>query len=360
LSPDANLPASRLSSFTAADSMAVRRLSNEELALSAAGASTDAAQKDTFDELFRRMWQTTVQWACASGADAEHRAEDAATQAWYKAWKYRRKYDPAKGCYGTWLRSIVRNETSDLLRNSYRELPMNLADEYPAPRATIVGEPSLDSLSFVFDAFEALSEEKPEFARVLALKAQGYPDRQIGELLALASPGTVGSRLFRSKQYIAGRLARQGIVFLTEHANRPVQRIGLAPLCRTGDGSFYSFCPLSGLFVLPSEASAPPGSSAVGEGFFVKVWAYPLDRFEVRIREEASTEGAIFSWNQYAVYARNGAGLHATGLWNGGEERGIEQPVPAEEPPRRHEGNRDNATFERGSLSEMLDHCPAR
>lgn len=237
----------------------------------------------------------------------QHRAEDAATQAWFKAWRYRRKYDLSKGCYGSWLGAIVRNETFDLLKIHKKEVALTSLSGDPAVgEASAIDEPELGALECVFDAYEELRREKPEFAKVLSLKAQGYPERQIGEMLALCAPGTVGSRLSRSKQYIAARLAEKGVVFLAEGGVGKLHPMGLAPLCRTGDGNFYSFSPLGGLFVLPTGAPPPPGSNAVCEGFFVKLWSYSLDRFDVRIRDETSREGAIFSWNQYSVYAKDG------------------------------------------------------
>jgi DNA-directed RNA polymerase specialized sigma24 family protein len=250
------------------------------------------------------MWRTTVEWARNAGAMSQHRAEDAATQAWFKAWKYRARFDSAKGCYGTWLGTIVRNETFDILKSQKKQVPMTLISDDPViadPNLPI--EPELSGLDFVFEAFEALSREKPEFARVLSLKAQGYPERTICEMLGIPTPGTVGSRLSRSKQFIAGWLAERGIVFLPEGAVGRIHPLGLVPLCRSGGGIFYSFSPFAGLFVLPAGASPPPGSTAVCKGFFVTVWSYPLDEFEVKVRDEVQAEEVIFSWKQYAVYA---------------------------------------------------------
>jgi DNA-directed RNA polymerase specialized sigma24 family protein len=280
--------------------------SNEDLARKAATASSESLQKVAFDELFRRMWRTTVEWAHNAGAITQHRAEDAATQAWFKAWKYRTRFDSSKGCYGTWLGTIVRNETFDILKSQRKEVPVALiSDEQVAAEPAAVADPELTGLDFVFEAFEALRREKPEFAKVVTLKAQGYPERQICEMLGMPSLGTVGSRLSRSKQFIAGWLAERGVVYLPEGAIGTIHPMGLVPLCRSGEGVFYSFSPLAGLFVLPAGASAPPGSTAVCEGFFVTVWSYPLDDFEVTIGGEGSGEKAIFRWKEYVVHEAN-------------------------------------------------------
>lgn len=278
--------------------------SNEDLAQTAATASSESLQKVAFDELFRRLWRSTIEWARHAGAMTQDRAEDAATQAWFKAWRYRTKFDRSKGCYGTWLGTIVRNETFDILKSQKKEVPMTLISDDPViadPAAVI--EPELTGLDFVFEAFEALRREKPEFARVLTLKAHGYPERQICDMLGMPSPGTVGSRLSRSKQFIAGWLAERGLVFLPEGAIGTIHPLGLVPLCRSGDGIFYNFSPLAGLFVLPAGGSAPPGATLVCQGFFVTVWSYPPNLFDVKSRDEDTSEKPVFSWKQYAVYA---------------------------------------------------------
>lgn len=342
------------------DEIAGPDTSNEGLGQAAAGASLEPAQKEAFDELFRRMWRTTVEWSHAAGAPNQHRAEDAATQAWFKAWRYRENYHPAKGSYSGWLRAIVRHETIDLLKAHNREVPGgSMTDQTAAGERTATIDSDSGALEFVFDAFRALEQSKPEFAKVLSLKAQGYRDRQIGDVLGIHRVGTVSSRLWRSKEFIAGRLADSCVVFLAEGVVGTVHPLGLTPFCRTGDGTFYRFSPLKGLFVLPSTAPPPTGARAVCDGFFVKVWSYPLEHFEVRARDQASMEGAIFSWRQFAVYARSSSRSHVTRSENGFEGGEVE--------PVRRSGapgcSRDDAQGQRsprlGPVAEVLDHCPA-
>ncbi|MGQ0678109.1 MAG: RNA polymerase sigma factor [Actinomycetota bacterium] len=286
--------------------------SNESLGGAACSARSKSVQQDAFDELFRRLWRISVEWARAAGARVHGVAEDAATQAWAKAWRYRAGYDATKGCYGTWLGAIVRNETMDLLRTLGRESSAQDARGFAGLRdVSAPPEPELGSLSFVFEAFEELRRSKPDFARVLFLKSQGYKEKQICELMAISTTGTVASRLSRSKEFIARQLAEKGVVFLLDGAIGTVHPLGLVPLCRTGEGAFYGFSPVSGLFVLPGGMSPPPGATLVCEAFLAKLWAYSLDRFEVRADDERAVnkcEGAIFSWNRYSVVLREDPG----------------------------------------------------
>lgn len=246
-----------------------------------------------------------MEWARLAGAQGQDQAEDAATQAWLRAWRYRHRYDPGRGSYGTWLGAIVRNETLDVLKAESRHQVAGpdqcIEPDSPDPRTE--EDPSWFALSYVWDAFDALGKAKPEFAAALCLKAEGYHDKQICASLGIAKVGTVGSRVSRAKQFMAEWLAGRGVVFLPAHTLGRVHPLGLHPLCRAGGGTFYSFSPLDGLFVLPISCTPPPGGSAVCDGFFVRVWAYPLQRFRVVSSEQALPEGArvIFKWNQYVV-----------------------------------------------------------
>lgn len=276
----------------------------EELAELAAGAPDPAAQREAFDELFRRLWRATVDWSCSAGAAGFDRAEDAATQAWFRAWRYRAKFDPAKGSYCSWLRRIVRNETYGLLGAGDKEVSVEDVCSLAAGRSPVEPLPSdSEGLDLLVGAFNELSLRKPEFARVLSLKVEGYRERQIGEMLGIPHMGTVASRLFRAREFVGRYLADRGVVFLPEGAIGTIHPLGLAPLCRAGDGRFYRFSPLSGLFVLPCNAGQPPHSEAVCSGFFVKVWSYPLDRFEISVGDHSPAQGAVFRWKQYVVHA---------------------------------------------------------
>lgn len=282
----------------------LQQRSNEELGRLAGQDIDETIQTDAFSELFRRLWRATVEWAGSMGGVSSHHAEDAATQAWLRAWRYRHGYDPERALYGTWLRRIVRNETVDLLNQAWhcRQRPVGETDYFQ--RADPVSQDDCDATAFCFvcEAFEALKRSKPDFAAVLSLKAEGYRDKQICLKLGLESEGTVGSRAFRAKQYMAEWLADQRVVFLPQDAVGSVHPWGLNPLCTISGGRFYSFSPLDGLFALTPQRRNPPGSVLVCTGFFIRLWAYPLDRYRVSTSPPTEqTSRVIFKWNQYLV-----------------------------------------------------------
>jgi RNA polymerase sigma-70 factor (ECF subfamily) len=284
-------------------------MSNEELGWLVGHHSNESVQREAFDELFRRLWRASVEWARSAGGGNQVQAEDASTQAWLRAWRYRHRYDPDRARYGTWMGTIVKNETLDLLKAEGRHTVLtSAATDLDQIDRHAPEEPNLFALSYVWEAFNELRKAKPEFAAVLSLKAQGYKDKQISAKLGIGKIGTVASRLFRAKKFIAEWLVERGVVYLPENTIGCVHPWGLNPLCRTTAGCFYDFSPLDGLFVLPTGEAPPPGASLVCGGFFVRVWTYPLQRFRVVTSDRDLPEPnlVIFRWNQYLVIALQG------------------------------------------------------
>jgi DNA-directed RNA polymerase specialized sigma24 family protein len=284
-------------------------LSNEELGWLTGHHSSEAIQREAFDELFRRLWSTSLESARSAGAHSQYQAEDAATQAWLRAWRYRHRYDRAKARYLTWLGAIVRNETLDLVKAELRHRVTTPAErDLPdSPDTGSLDDPDLIALSFVWEAFDALRRAKPEFAAVLSLKAQGYRDKQIGLRLGLGKVGTVASRLSRAKRFMAEWLASQGVVFLSQSSIGCVHPRGLNPLCKTEAGTFFGYSPLDGIFALPTGHAAPPGAILLCCGFFTRVWSYPTRDFRVIPSDQDPPEGTqvVFKWSHYLVVKRH-------------------------------------------------------
>jgi RNA polymerase sigma factor (sigma-70 family) len=279
---------------------------NEELGWLAARGSNEAVRRRSFEELFRRLWRATVEWSMSAGARDRGLAEDAATQAWLRAWRYRTRYDRQRSPYGAWLSTIVRNETRDLLASqSRRPVPASVEIELIDLVDGSSQEPDA-GLSFVSEALAELSTAKPDFAAALRLKAEGYPDKQIGALLGVAKEGTVASRLFRAKRFVAEWLAEQGLVLIpggdppAAHASR------LKCECRTSVGVLYSCSPRDGLFALPANSPRPPGANLVCEGFMVRVWAYDLNVFRIVTGDDVVDQERpiAFRRQQYRVVER--------------------------------------------------------
>jgi RNA polymerase sigma-70 factor (ECF subfamily) len=245
--------------------------SNEQLGTDAGHAEENRIQREAFDDLFRRLWRASVEWARAAGAGSNELAEDAATQAWLRAWRYRHRFDSQRATYAAWLRSIVRNETMDLMRTEARHSSRRSDEtiELIADPAS-VQQGDLFALSYLWEAFEELEAARPEFAAALKLKALGYPDSQIAQRSNLERVGTVGSRLFRAKRFLAERLAERGVVFLAGAADSPLG--GLNLLCRTGDGGFYQLSPGSGATLHPKGETPRTPARKVADGFGVTVY----------------------------------------------------------------------------------------
>lgn len=251
--------------------------SNEDLGALAAGKlepyAGEAAQREAFETLFRRLWRASVEWARTAYAGNRDLSEDAATQAWYRAWRYRTRYDPRRAAYATWLGAIVRNESADVRRSETRhrsragEVPEDVPDEH------CVEEPPLSALSFVWEALRELESRHPEFAAVLLMRAQGYPDKQIAQRLGIERVGTVGSRIWRAKRFVAQRLAENGVVLLPGPVDQDLVREGLVPRCRTEGGCFYSL-PSSGSLVALPQGAVRKGVEAdpVCDAFLMSVW----------------------------------------------------------------------------------------
>lgn len=238
------------------------------------GGPADARQREAFDELFRRLWRASVEWARAAGAGSQELAEDAATEAWFRAWRYRHRFDPSRAGYSTWLSAIVRNETMDLLRSesrqpagSRREDPQRL-EELPGP----VSDGDLVALAWLWEAFEQLRAVRPEHAKVLRLKALGFPDARIAEACGLRRVGTVASRLSRAKTFLAERLAERGVVYVAGRPDAELVERGLTVLCRTGEGGFYGV-ESDRLRILPDGRSPGAPWTPVGKGFRVTIWS---------------------------------------------------------------------------------------
>lgn len=247
------------------------RESNEDLGIVVGESGCPEMQRRAFEELFKRLWRASVEWARSAGGDGSE-AEDAANLAWASAWRYRHRFDPARGAYATWLRAIVRNETVDLLASESRHRHTRWSQDLgECPQEHWLQGDHTSGMGFVWEVFADLTATRPEFAEGLMLKASGFRDREIAQHLGVQKVGTVGSRLFRAKRFIADGLARRGVLFVPGDAGLGSVP-GLVQLCRTGEGVFYGLAVGSDLELLPPGRRPQKASTLVLEAFFVSVW----------------------------------------------------------------------------------------
>lgn len=125
-------------------------------------------------------------------------AEDAVQEAALKAYRNRRRYDPARPLKGWWF-AIVRNCCLDLLRRRTRTATV------PADEAALPARPSPDPSRYD-DLYQALARLSPPHREVLELRYFGACSyRDIAEALRVPQ-GTVMSRLHAARVALAALL----------------------------------------------------------------------------------------------------------------------------------------------------------
>jgi RNA polymerase sigma-70 factor, ECF subfamily len=164
-----------------------------------------------YEELVRRYQGIAHRTAyLITGRAAE--AEDAAQQAFVKAYRALDRFDPDRP-FRPWLLRIVGNEARNLRRSAGRRASMELA----LARQPEILEPSPEQ--------EALARERRELL-LRALAGLNEADRQVvalryfldlseaemAEVMDVA-PGTVKSRLSRALGRLRGSLASAGVTF---------------------------------------------------------------------------------------------------------------------------------------------------
>lgn len=187
------------------------RLPDEALALEARHGSERA-----FRELVLR-WQRPVYSLIVRRVRDRAEAEDLTQETFLKAHRALSRYDPERR-FSSWLLRIAHNAAIDALRK--RHLPtvplerpaeeegrheIEIADESrPSPEERAVGR----QLGNAFRA--AVAELRAEHREALLLRFEEQLSyEEIAELLDLPL-GTVKTFIFRARQELAKRLARQG------------------------------------------------------------------------------------------------------------------------------------------------------
>jgi RNA polymerase sigma factor (sigma-70 family) len=160
--------------------------SDEALVAGLAAGDRDAAL------VLVRRFQARVFGLALSITRDRNSAEDAAQEAFVKAWRYAASYDPRRGPVAAWILTIARNAALDQARARSRRL------DQPAPDAgdDIVGvdgiECRYEELAPLADAVRALPEEQR--AVLMATVYRGHTTREISEAWELPL-GTVKTRL---------------------------------------------------------------------------------------------------------------------------------------------------------------------
>ncbi len=138
-------------------------------------------------------------------------AEDAAQEAFVRAWRHAATYDPERGSVAAWLLRTTRNLAIDALRRRRPQPadPDRLAELAPASNATAVEDAALTS-EMTDRARAAIDSLPHEQAKVVLLAAfYGYTAQQIaiGEGIPL---GTAKTRIRLGLRALRARVPRSG------------------------------------------------------------------------------------------------------------------------------------------------------
>lgn len=117
------------------------------------------------------------------------------------------QFDPARGSFLGWVKMVVTCRARDLLRHRQGGMGVDLGpDDHGDDGPTPSSEASRDEVAeAVRDALEWLRTTHPDLARPLVLQQEGRTLAEIGKLTGTL-PATVGTRIFRAKEYLRGRL----------------------------------------------------------------------------------------------------------------------------------------------------------
>lgn len=131
-------------------------------------------------------------------------AEDAAQEAFLRAYTNLHKYDP-KRKFSTWIFSIANHHCIDRLRKrrvtwiSIDDNPVlgNMAGNSPQPEHQALGQEERDAVQFVLDQLD------PNYRTPLVLRYwEECSYEEIAEIMEISIPA-VKSRLFRARQQVA-------------------------------------------------------------------------------------------------------------------------------------------------------------
>ena len=157
-----------------------------------------AGDRAAMDALARAWWPRMRRWAFLEAADGAA-AEDACQEALVRLIRHLHRYDPARGRFGPWLRTVVRNAARDQRRGAV--LPF-VERGGAAPR---LGQ-RLDLRRSAEAALAALRALTPRQRHLIDLcDWQGMDVAEAAEILGI-TPGTVRVHLHDARQRLRALL----------------------------------------------------------------------------------------------------------------------------------------------------------
>lgn len=268
----------------------------------------------TFDELYRRYHRRLTLF-CLRRLGEPHEAEDAAQEAFSRAWRALPTFGGMRRFY-PWLTVIAANVCTDILRRRSSHMPVGDVPE-PRPFLTLDGGVEDKVVSEIDGAMamQALRRLSPRYQRVLALReSSGCSSQSIADREGISVPA-VETLLWRARQalkkefaQLADACGKLGVAILVSGWVL-LQRLGrhLSPrtACRTSQRLFAWLPGAPPAPIVPSVALV--GSTAVTAALLLG------SASSAPTREAMPSPPAIGARQQPALNAaRNGSGSAAS------------------------------------------------
>lgn len=166
---------------------------------------------EAFSQLVE-AYQSAVYRICLRAGLSPADAEDAAQDAFVKAWQALPRF--RGDCqFSTWLYRLAANAATDTARRQKRHADTQDIDDTALPDGEDTPHQAAEKREAVANVRRALAELKPEYRTVLLLRfMEDLSYEEIGRALGLP-PGTVKSRINRGKAQLKEILLRQGNLF---------------------------------------------------------------------------------------------------------------------------------------------------
>jgi RNA polymerase sigma-70 factor (ECF subfamily) len=152
------------------------------------------SEEDAFAELYKEHIYAVFNYCLYRVGDAVV-AEDLTADIFERAWRARRRYNPRRAKFSTWLFTIARRRVIDWHRRRGRRRTVGLDEQLPST------QPGPDTVTLELEDQHRLNRLiqnlPPDAQELLAMKfGAGMTNRQIAEVLE-KSETAVGSALYR-------------------------------------------------------------------------------------------------------------------------------------------------------------------
>ena len=167
------------------------------------------AETPAFNEIYRRYSQRLLYYFYRMLGNSEEMAQDFLQDLFYKLIDKPHLYNPDQR-FSTWIFSIAHN----MCKNEYRRRAVR-NNLFPSENLNAYQSHDEDTadltamMSLIYEALDNL-DESHKTAFILRYK-EGLQVKEIGEILNLPE-GTVKSRLFYARQFLAGKLKKAEVL----------------------------------------------------------------------------------------------------------------------------------------------------